>query len=69
MLWEHDGDMHHAFLDDDDLTAEGAADAKRAEPGDQTMVNMLNNVLASCAAIVVTRPLGPSMSTRRFKNE
>ena len=32
MLWEHDGDMHHAW-EDDDLTAEGAADAKRAELG------------------------------------
>ena len=27
MLWEHDGDMHHAW-GDDDFTAEGAAEAQ-----------------------------------------
>ena len=32
MLWEHDGDMHHAW-EDDDFTAEGAAEAQRAQPG------------------------------------
>ena len=32
MLWEHDGDMHHAN-GDDDFTAEAAAAAQRAEPG------------------------------------
>ena len=33
MLWEHDGDMHHA-KGDDDFTAEAAVSAaQRAEPG------------------------------------
>ena len=32
MLWEHYGDMHHAW-EHDDLTAEAAAGAQRAQPG------------------------------------
>ena len=32
MLWEHDGDMHYAW-EDDDFTAEAAADAQRAQLG------------------------------------
>ena len=32
MLWEHDGDTHHAW-EHNDFTAEAAAAAQRAEPG------------------------------------
>ena len=44
MLWEHDGDMHHA-KGDDDFTAEAAAAAQRAKPGPDHQADMLNNVL------------------------
>ena len=47
MLWEHDGDMHHAW-EDDDFTAEAAAAAQRAEPGPDHVADMLNNVLGRC---------------------
>ena len=47
MLWEHDGDMHHAW-EDDDLTAEGAADAKRAELGPN------HNIAVGSRAVIVS---------------
>ena len=45
MLWEHDGDMHHAW-EDDDFTAEAAAGAQRAQPGpDHDRLAVPDNVL------------------------
>ena len=44
MLWGHDGDMHHAW-EDDDFTAEAAEQRHKGRSRNQIMADMLNNVL------------------------
>ena len=44
MLWEHYGDMHHAW-GDDDFTAEAVAQRHKGRNRHQIMADMLNNVL------------------------